>query len=1186
MNKEWLDLLVRVADHNNDAILILNDSLEIIFSNQTANSLFFIDESNIVLEQIFSPETVNRIIDQIGISKTENQNKSIKNLELILKSEEKLFLDLFIDSIKVEKKLHKVLLFSLLQEKSNPGDSTRLIVGDQTNFSPKQLEFINQLVKEIKNEFPFTIISLNRLQNFVNSFNEPIYIKDIDNKILVLNSRFADYLGVEISLATGKKLEAFLPAHKIATQKLLDELTISNKQQVVLQVKDKNSNNFGGFRSFIQLPLTDNLNNIRCLVGLIIDDLASKTSFLHIDFELDDLALNLPYPVGVLRLDGVLKQINPQFSYLVGKELLHLKGKNLEEVFSKKVAEIFSSFVNGSEEEISLKLDNDFLIADSNNVFIELMIKKVLSPQKNIINILLILSKPDNFEKSFDDLQNILMYRGKMFDILIEKNPEPIFIYDKENLRFLEVNKAAVNLYGYSRDEFLQMDLTDLYAPEDIQTLLDSFGDELNESRFSKPFRHRKKDGTNVLVEISKTSFTFNEREAHFNIVKDITKDIETDKQNQMLKSIFAETDMMVFTTDASGFIKFANHKVSEKLGFDNREIIQSSFASLVIDEDRAIVNTTIFQSYLKDTVVLETKFKTAKGEEIDAEIFASPIIDFDGETDSFTIVVKTKQNISENENPKEIIKEVIKEVVKEVVVEKQVKVEQKSAIPDANFLSGMFHEILTPINVIIGFSQELITSTENPSEEQKEAAEIINQNRIKMMDTMNSVVEYSDIIQNKSALKIEDITITEIIEKLDSNIKDISGINDIVFSYGKISSSLKFRSDNQKFESFILSLIKVVSRLSKDKKIYFSAFPVDNETFLLGISDQYGNPSEYVSNVLEQVYINGRDPKDFGLPKLTSYLSKTLLSLLDGKFYRSSAISVRPETGFLFPLYLVPKNDVKIFESFQEPVKQEITPTLVEPIVKKLPAEEIPDSTPIVEEKLFDENLPPAEESLIDNKEEEQSAIPDENMVQEAVDNIQTVEEYYAAFANEVVAEEINEAKTKAEAEAKIEAEKSNSKSINVDQTNISEEIKKELEDDIFAEPEPVVSKSVDLTKLNCLYIEDQIDSQILFKVQMKGLNDIKFAASFEDAQLLLLNHQFDFIVMDINLQGEYNGLDALKIIKTMPAFSSIPIIAVTAYVLPGDKEKFIAAGFDDFISKPIFREKMMETLEKIFLS
>ena len=124
-----------------------------------------------------------------------------------------------------------------------------------------------------------------------------------------------------------------------------------------------------------------------------------------------------------------------------------------------------------------------------------------------------------------------------------------------------------------------------------------------------------------------------------------------------------------------------------------------------------------------------------------------------------------------------------------------------------------------------------------------------------------------------------------------------------------------------------------------------------------------------------------------------------------------------------------------------------------------------------------------------------------------------------------------------------------------------------------------------LDLSGLSCLYIEDQVDSQILFKVQMKGLKNIKYAVSFEEALPLLDADHFDFIVMDINLQGEYNGLDALKIIHKMPGYEDIPIIAVTAYVLPGDKEKFIATGFNDFISKPIFREKMLESLEKIFL-
>jgi CheY-like chemotaxis protein len=73
---------------------------------------------------------------------------------------------------------------------------------------------------------------------------------------------------------------------------------------------------------------------------------------------------------------------------------------------------------------------------------------------------------------------------------------------------------------------------------------------------------------------------------------------------------------------------------------------------------------------------------------------------------------------------------------------------------------------------------------------------------------------------------------------------------------------------------------------------------------------------------------------------------------------------------------------------------------------------------------------------------------------------------------------------------------------------------------------------------------------------------------------------------VVDINLPGDYNGLDILRIIRRMPEYESVPVIAVTAYMLPGDKEKFIAAGFSDFIPKPVLKMKMVDSLEKIFLA
>jgi CheY-like chemotaxis protein len=101
-----------------------------------------------------------------------------------------------------------------------------------------------------------------------------------------------------------------------------------------------------------------------------------------------------------------------------------------------------------------------------------------------------------------------------------------------------------------------------------------------------------------------------------------------------------------------------------------------------------------------------------------------------------------------------------------------------------------------------------------------------------------------------------------------------------------------------------------------------------------------------------------------------------------------------------------------------------------------------------------------------------------------------------------------------------------------------------------------------------------------------MKEMKDIQFASNFEHAMPLLTRYRFDLIVVDINLPGDYNGLDILRIIRRMPEYEGIPVIAVTAYMLPGDKEKFIAAGFSDFVPKPILRMKMIDSIEKIFLA
>ncbi len=77
-NKEWLDILGRIADSHGDPLIILDDSFEIIFTNQKANSLFSIDDFNITLEQVFERSTVREITDTIGIVLNSHQEKLLK----------------------------------------------------------------------------------------------------------------------------------------------------------------------------------------------------------------------------------------------------------------------------------------------------------------------------------------------------------------------------------------------------------------------------------------------------------------------------------------------------------------------------------------------------------------------------------------------------------------------------------------------------------------------------------------------------------------------------------------------------------------------------------------------------------------------------------------------------------------------------------------------------------------------------------------------------------------------------------------------------------------------------------------------------------------------------------------------------------------------------------------------------
>ncbi len=107
---------------------------------------------------------------------------------------------------------------------------------------------------------------------------------------------------------------------------------------------------------------------------------------------------------------------------------------------------------------------------------------------------------------------------------LFDNNPHPTWVYDRETLQFVAVNHATVEKYGYSADEFLAMTIKDIRAPEYVPLLLESVGALRDGIEKCGVWKHLKKDGTEIDVEITSYAMSFAGRPAEVVVAVDVTQ--------------------------------------------------------------------------------------------------------------------------------------------------------------------------------------------------------------------------------------------------------------------------------------------------------------------------------------------------------------------------------------------------------------------------------------------------------------------------------------------------------------------------------------------------------------------------------------------------------------------------------------------------------------------------------------
>ncbi len=208
---------------------------------------------------------------------------------------------------------------------------------------------------------------------------------------------------------------------------------------------------------------------------------------------------------------------------------------------------------------------------------------------------------------------------GNSFRLIFRYNPLPMYIYDKSTFYFLDVNPAAIEHYGYTREEFLSMTIFDIRPSEDIQVFREFLESRREEFYHEAEWLHRKKDGTVFWVSVDSHEFNYGEKPARLVFARDITErknaEMELYCNKEFAERINHTIPDILYIFDAVEHRNiFCNNSIFERAGYTPAEIkaLGSHLIQTVIhpdDLDRFLEHQSKYET-LKDAEMLEIEYR------------------------------------------------------------------------------------------------------------------------------------------------------------------------------------------------------------------------------------------------------------------------------------------------------------------------------------------------------------------------------------------------------------------------------------------------------------------------------------------------------------------------------------------------------------------------------------------------
>ncbi len=237
---------------------------------------------------------------------------------------------------------------------------------------------------------------------------------------------------------------------------------------------------------------------------------------------------------------------------------------------------------------------------------------------------------------------------------MFDSSPLPMWVFDPDTLRFLAVNDAAISHYGYARKEFMQMTVRDIRPEDDVPAFLDFLSKNRRFDERVKVWRHRKKDGSIINVEIKSSTIAVGSETGVLILANDVTERQKAAtalrESEERLRTIYELSPLGILRLDSSGYFLQCNPAATVIFGYSSDELTKMTVGQLTHPQDDAISYNFLadLEASISDLVEFEKRYIKKDGSEIWAHLTAAAVRDSQG---AFLYTVTVLEDVTDRKN-------------------------------------------------------------------------------------------------------------------------------------------------------------------------------------------------------------------------------------------------------------------------------------------------------------------------------------------------------------------------------------------------------------------------------------------------------------------------------------------------------------------------------------------------------